>query len=182
MDTPSDSTAGCYTEHGVSGYGIAIKLRREDPMDEATIKSIAEAMMLNIAQKCIERGARCIGHIKSHVKTDSGAIKSDTIGVAHGAFSTGRIDYAVQDLYMAVNSIIQGMHQNEVKQATLDGIHEIAESWGLSVTKEKEHAYFDEFDFTASKEQYRRQLEELGDVRQRQYVVLEFIGAEVLHQ
>jgi len=160
MDAPEAQAAGCYTEHGVSGYGIAIKLRREDPMDEAAVKSIAEAMMLNIAQKCVERGARCIGHIKSHVRTDSGTIKSDTIGVTHGAFSTGHLDHAVQDLYMAVNSIVQGMHQDEVKQATLDGIHEIADTRGLSVTKEKEHAYFDEFDFTASKEQYRRQLEE----------------------
>jgi hypothetical protein len=36
----------------------------------------------------------------------------------------------------------------------------VAAERGLSVTKEKEHAYFDEFDFTASKEEYRRQLEE----------------------
>jgi hypothetical protein len=61
---------------------------------------------------------------------------------------------------MAVNSIVQGIHQDSVKEATLSGIHETAEGRGLQVTKEKEHAYFDEFDFTTSKEKYRRQLEE----------------------
>lgn len=160
MDAPETQQAGCYTEHGVSGYGVAIKLRRQDPMDEVAVKSMAEAMMLNIAQKCMDRGARCIGHIKSHVRTDAGTIKSDTIGIAHGAFSIGHMGHAVHDLYMAVNSIVQGMHQDEVKQATLDGIHEVADERGVSVTKEKEHAYFDEFDFTASKEEFRRQLEE----------------------
>lgn len=159
MET-QEQQAGCYSEHGVSGYGVAIKLSAQDLMDESLVKSIAESMMLNIAGKCIDRGARCIGHIKSHVRTDAGTIKSDTIGIAHGAFSTGHLEHPVHDLYMAVNSIIQGMHQDEVKQATLDGIHDVAGERGLSVTKEKEHAYFDEFDFTASKEEYRRQLEE----------------------
>jgi hypothetical protein len=160
MDAPESQGGGCYTEHGVSGYGAAIKLSHKDLLEEAAVKSIAEAMMLTIAQKCLDRGARCIGHIKSHVRTDAGTIKSDTIGVGHGAFSTGQISHAVHDLYMAVNSIVQGMHQDQVKQATLDGIHEVAEARGLRVEKEKEHSYFDEFDFTASKEQYRRQLEE----------------------
>jgi hypothetical protein len=160
MDTPEAQGAGCYTEHGVSGYGAAIKLSHGEPLEEAAVKALAEAMMLAIAQKCLDRGARCIGHIKSHVRTAAGTIKSDTIGVGHGAFSTGELSHAVHDLYMAVNSIVQGMHQDEVKQATLDGIHEVAAARGLSVEKEKEHSYFDEFDFTASKEQYRRQLEE----------------------
>lgn len=159
MDT-QEQQAGCYTEHGVSGYGVAIKISGQHLMDELLVKSIAESMMLTIAGKCMDRGARCIGHIKSHVRTDAGTIKSDTIGIAHGAFSTGHLEHPVHDLYMAVNSIIQGMHQDDVKQATLDGIHEVATERGLSVTKEKEHAYFDEFDFTASKEEYRRQLEE----------------------
>lgn len=159
METP-DTQAGCYTEHGVSGYGVAVKLSRKSAMDEPDVKAIAESMMLNIAAKCMARGARCIGHIKSHVRTDAGTIKSDTIGIAHGVFSTGQLEHAVHDLYMAVNSIVQGMHQDKVKEATLDGIHEVAEEQGLSVTKEKEHAYFDEFDFTASKDEYRRQLEE----------------------
>jgi hypothetical protein len=160
MDTPQVQETGCYTAHGVSGYGVAVKLTRRDPMDEATVKSMAEQIMVNIAERCMAKGARCIGHIKSHVRTDAGTIKADTIGASHGAFSSGNLTHAVSDLYMAVNSIVQGIHQDQVKLATLDGIHEVAEAHGLSVDKEKEHAYFDEFDFTASKEEYRRKLEE----------------------
>ncbi|MBI5251166.1 MAG: hypothetical protein HY912_16885 [Desulfomonile tiedjei] len=160
MDTPKRQDPGCYTEHGVSGYGIAVKLSHPTATEEAEIKSMAEEMMLNIAEKCMARGARCIGHIKSHVRTDAGTLKADTIGVNHGAFSSGSLDHAVADLYMAVNSIVQGIHQEEVRHATLEGIHQVAEARGWSVQTEKEHAYFDEFDFTASKEDYKRQLEE----------------------
>ncbi|MFC1833465.1 hypothetical protein ACFL2Q_01855 [Thermodesulfobacteriota bacterium] len=160
MDDPQNTDEGCYTEHGVSGYGVAVKLASESAMDEATVKATAEKIMMIVAQNCMDRGARCIGHIKSHVRTDAGTIKADTIGIEHGTYSTGHLEHPVTQMYMAVNSIVQGIHQDEVRIATLDGIHEGAEGQQLAVTTEKEHAYFDEFDFMASKEEYRRQLEE----------------------
>jgi hypothetical protein len=42
----------------------------------------------------------------------------------------------------------------------LEGIHEVAEGKGIHLDKEKEHAYFDEFDFTASKRDYIQKLEQ----------------------
>jgi len=150
---------GCYTEHGVSGYGVAVKLSRPEPMEDAYIKKMAEEMMLSIAEKCMNHGARCIGHIKSHIRTEAGTMKADTIGVSHGAYSSGTLKYPVKDIYLAVNSIIQGIKEEVVKAATLEGIHEVAESRGLTVAKEKEHTYFDEFDFVASKQAYIKQLE-----------------------
>ena len=151
---------GCYTEHGVSGYGVAVKVSRSEPMEDAFIKELCETIMLLIAGKCMELGARCIGHIKSHAKTEAGTIKADTIGISHGAYSSGRVERPVRDIYLAVNSIVQGIKEEAVKAATLDGIHEVAQQRSLVVEKEKEHSYFDEFDFVASKQEYVRKLEE----------------------
>jgi hypothetical protein len=151
--------SGCYTEHGVSGYGVAAKLSRSELMHAAFVKALAEKMMLSIAGKCLNLGAKCIGHIKSHLKSDAGTIKADTIGVEHGAYSTGRLDHAVTDLYLAINSIVQGIPEDAVKAATLEGMHEVAQQLGLSIVKEKEHTYFDEFDFVASKQDYIKQLQ-----------------------
>lgn len=150
---------GCYTEHGVSGYGVAAKIHGPELMTDTYIRAMAEEMMLSIAQKCMDRGARCIGHIKSHIRTEAGTLKADTIGVSHGTYSTGQLEYPVTDVYMAVNSIIQGIKEVAVREATLEGIHEVAEGRGLTVVKEKEHTYFDEFDFVASKQEYIKQLE-----------------------
>ena len=88
-------------------------------------------------------------------------IKADTIGTSHGAYSTGMLSEPVKDLYIAINSIIQGIPEDAVKAATLEGMHEVADQRGLTVVKEKEHTYFDEFDFVASKQDYIKQLEEL---------------------
>jgi len=159
MDSENNTDQGCYTEHGVTGYGVAAKLSRTEAMDDTFVKTMAEEMMLSIAQKCINSGAKCIGHIKCHIRTEAGTVKADTIGVAHGAYSTGSLDHAVTDLYIAINSIIQGIKEDAVKNATLDGLHEVAELKGVTVVKEKEHSYFDEFDFVASKQEYIKELE-----------------------
>jgi hypothetical protein len=161
METPdSAEPVGCYTEHGVSGYGVAAKLSRGEAMNDVFLKTMAEKMMVMIAEKCTELGARCIGHIKSHLNTAAGTLKADTIGTGHGAYSSGTLAHPVRDVYIAVNSIVQGIPEDAVKAATLEGIHEVAETLGLSVVKEKEHTYFDEFDFVASKQDFIRQLEE----------------------
>jgi len=160
MNNLSFTEKGCYTDHGVSGYGVAARLMRKEPVSEVLLKEIAEEIMLSIAEKCTELGAKTIGHIKSHIMTEAGTIKADTIGVSHGAFSTGNLKHPVTDIYMAINSIVQGIPEEAVKAATLEGLHEVADKEDLTVVKEKEHTYFDEFDFMTSKQEYLRQLEE----------------------
>ena len=108
----------------------------------------------------MDLGARCIGHIKSHIRTETGTIKADTIGPTHGSYSKGHLSSPVKELLIAINSIVQGIPEDAVKAATLEGMHEVSEQRGLSVIKEKEHTYFDEFDFVASKQDYIKQLEE----------------------
>ena len=82
MDINDNSEPGCYTEHGVSGYGVAAQLSRNEMMTEAFIKAMAEQMMRSIADKCMEMGARCIGHIKSHLKTEAGGERKGKVDQA----------------------------------------------------------------------------------------------------
>ncbi len=151
---------GCYTDHGVSGYGVAARLTAKRAMAEMQVREMAESMMMSIAEKCMDLGARAIGHIKSHIRTDSGAVKADTIGTSHGSYSSGHLSHPVKDLYVAINSIVQGIPEDAVKAATLEGMHEIADGNNIVVVKEKEHTYFDEFDFLMSKEEHQQQLED----------------------
>jgi hypothetical protein len=62
--------------------------------------------------------------------TEAGTVKADTIGVSHGAYSSGTLHHPVRDLYMAVNSIVQGIPEQMVKATTLGGIHQVAEKEG----------------------------------------------------
>ena len=108
----------------------------------------------------MELGARCIGHVKSHLKTETGTIKADTIGVAHGAFSTGTLRGPSTPSISPSTASSREFTEDAVKAATLEGMHEVADQRGLAVVKEKEHTYFDEFDFVATKKDYIKQLEE----------------------
>ncbi len=155
-----DADKGCYVDRGMSGYGVAVQLHRDEVMNEAYVRALAEEVMLDIAHKCEARGAKYIGHIKCHVRTQYGTVKADTLGHAEGAYSAGEVTAPVNELYMAVNSILFGLPEEQVKQATLDGIHEVADSHGLTVEKEKEHSYFDEFDYLQDEEEYLKTLKE----------------------
>jgi hypothetical protein len=68
------------------------------------------------------------------------------------------VAHPVKEIYMAINSIIQGIPEEAVKAATLEGMHETAEMRGLLVVKEKEHTYFDKFDFITTKEEFIEEL------------------------
>jgi len=151
---------GRYTDCGVSGYSLAVTLSRKLSMSDEFVKKMGEEMMLSIAGKCKELGARSIGHIKSHMSTTAGTIRADTIGVSHGAYSAGCLAYPVKDISMAISCVVQGIFEEAVKAATLEGLLEVAEMQGISVVKEKEHSYFDEFDYMATRQEFIRQLEE----------------------
>ncbi|GAB4262810.1 MAG: hypothetical protein Kow00122_19110 [Thermoleophilia bacterium] len=149
----------CYLDHGVGGYGVAVKLHHERPVDAEEIGALLRETMDGIARECVARGARFIGHIKSHLVCSQGTLKADTIGVNHPAALHGSLRGPAKDLYVAINSIVQGIAEEAVKEATLAAAHRLAERHGFRVVKEKEHLYFDRYDF-ASDDEYMKQLEE----------------------
>ena len=147
----------CYTDHGVSGYGVAIKFHQDTAVAPAEVGDFLREMMDDIAQDCVRRGARFIGHIKSHLVCAQGSLKADTIGINHPAALHGELSGPANDLYVAINSIVQGVPEDQVMEATLGAAHRLAERHGFRVVKEKEHLYFDKYDF-ANEEEYLEQL------------------------
>ena len=151
---------GRYTDHGVSGYSLAVTLSRRSPMSDEFVKKMGEKMMLSIAGKCKELRACSIGHIKSHMSTTAGTIRADTIGVSHGAYSAGCLEYPVKDISMTISCVVQGIPEEAVKAATLEGLLEVAEKQEIFVVKQKERSYFDAFDFSVTMADVIRGLEE----------------------
>jgi hypothetical protein len=149
----------CYLDHGVSGYGVAVKLHHDAPVAAAEVGELLREMMDVAARECVDRGSRFIGHIKSHLVCAQGTLKADTIGINHPAALHGELTGPAKDLYIAINSIVQGITEQQVKEATLAAAHGLAERHGFRVVKEREHLYFDEYDFSSDKE-YLAQLEE----------------------
>ena len=131
-----------YFDYGVSGYGVAIVLEANDLMDEPAIKSIGEEMMGLIVSNCLEYGARALAHIKADFRSESGTIRAHTIGPAHGIYAVGHIKYPVTSIRVVISSMVQGIEEDEVREATLGGIYDVAAAHLLKVNKEREHTYF----------------------------------------
>lgn len=153
-----EKDGACYLDHGVSGYGVAVKLHHDRAVEAVVVGDLLRDMMDAIARDCVAMGARFIGHIKSHLVCAQGTLKADTIGIGHPAALHGELTGPAKDLYVAINSIVQGIAEQQVKEATLGAAHRLAEERGFRVLLEKEHLYFDEYDF-ASDEEYLEQLE-----------------------
>jgi hypothetical protein len=117
-------------------------------MSDGFVKKLGESIMLSIAAKCNELGARAIGHIKSYMETQAGMVRADTIGVSHGVYSAGNLAYPVKQISMGINCVIPGIFEEALKAAALEGLLEAAEERGISVVKEKERSYFDAIDFS----------------------------------
>ena len=61
---------------------------------------------------------------------------------------------------------MQGITEEQVKESTLGAAHALAERHGFHAVKEREHLYFDEYDFQKDEDylaQLERQLEGVDD-------------------
>ncbi|MCK4722678.1 MAG: hypothetical protein KAT75_05210 [Dehalococcoidia bacterium] len=148
---------GCYVQYGVSGYGVATKLWSEESIDSAMLGAFLKDLMVEIAERCQKAGAKYIGHIKSHLQTGEGALRADTIGARHGAELHGHIQKPVKTGELVINSIVQGITKDEVKDCTLGAAYDLARKYNLQIKEEVEHLYFDEYDYLSEGNKFDRE-------------------------
>ncbi|MEM3383165.1 MAG: hypothetical protein QXL52_03085 [Nitrososphaerales archaeon] len=156
----SSSTKACYEPFGVSGYAVAFRLTRSEPINIDAIKEMGNKLMLRIASYCIEKGAKFIGHIKSYMKTKHGYLKADTIGLEKGVYVESSITEPITQAYLVINSIVQGIDKSQVKMATLEASNEVLLNYGFNIEIEKEHEYFDKFDIPIQPKEEERKKNE----------------------
>ena len=137
----------CYVQYGVSGYGVATKLSSEEAIESATLGAFLKELMVEIAERCQKAWAKYIGHIKCHLQTAEGTFRADTIGARHGAELHGHIQKPVKTGELVINSIVQGITKDEVKDCTLGAAYDLAKKYNLQIKEEEEHLYFDEYDY-----------------------------------
>ena len=142
-----DEDTACYVQYGVSGYGVATKLSSREAIESDKLGGFLKDLMVEIAERCQKAGAKYIGHIKCHLQTGEGSLRADTIGTKHGAELYGHIQKPVKTGELVINSIVQGITKDEVKDCTLGAAYDLAEKYNLQIEKVEEHQYFDEYDY-----------------------------------
>ena len=122
----------------IGGYGAAFKISSIRVVEAATFRSTAGQIVKEIAEACMRKGAKAIGHVKLYLKAQSGYLQVDTVGMKYGVHIKGDIAKPERVADLVVNSIIIGLGKTEVASATLNSIRDVIERYGFSMSQVKE--------------------------------------------
>ena len=156
----SEKPEACYLEYGFCNYNIAFdifplgaapstsfRLSPQSPeeISPEELTKMSRDLMLEIADSCVKRGAKYIGHIKSYLKSDEGEIFADTLGVKRTTNVKSTVFKPLKSARLVVNSIVQGIDKTQVKEATVESIYRVIKNYGFNIEVEEERQYYDDF-------------------------------------
>jgi hypothetical protein len=118
----------------VKAYAVSYSLSREKAIGSAELRKFAAELMKSISGACMKRGAKVIGHIKAYLEHDSGFLHANTVGESADVTVNGRDGDPVTRFTLVVNSIVYGLPEKTIKDATLSAIEEISSARGLKRT------------------------------------------------
>lgn len=100
------------------GYGIAFTLRAPEPVEAKVMEEMVTVLMKETAEECMRMGAVMIGHIKCILHTETGYVKSDTIGTRYGVFTKSELSKPEREGILVINSIVVGLEKNKIIEVT----------------------------------------------------------------
>jgi hypothetical protein len=116
---------------GTSAYATACFLSREKKMNGAELRRFAEELMRYLLASSIKRGAKVIGHIKAYIEHREGFLHAHTVGEPGDITIDGRDGAPAGRFKLVVNSIIFGIPEELVKDATDEAIRKTAALFNL---------------------------------------------------
>jgi len=120
------------------GYGGIIEIFSEKLLDPATVEELLKRIVTEVGGRCMEAGARAIGHIKCYLKTDRGYAKADIVRLRQGAFAEVRLDGPIRGGTLVINSIVLGLPDGEVERTTKDAIGKVLAEYCISLREMQE--------------------------------------------
>lgn len=118
----------------IKAYAVSYSLSREKEINSAELRKFAGELMKSISDACMRQGAKVIGHIKAYIEHDSGFLHANTVGESADVTVNGRDGDLVTRFTLVVNSIVYGLPEELIKNATEKAIEEIASAFELERT------------------------------------------------
>jgi len=116
---------------GTSAYATACILSRVKKLDRDELRSFAKRLMHSISNSSMKQGAKVIGHIKAYIEYQDGFLHAHTVGEDDDITVDGRDGGPTDRVKLVVNSIIFGLPEKAVKEATEEAIKETSAQFGL---------------------------------------------------
>lgn len=115
------------------GYGTKIEISSPIPLTPSVVEGLLRQIVVEIGERCLEGGARAIGHIKCLLKADQGYAKADVVRLKQGAYAETRLGSPIFGGSLYINSILLGMKDGEVERITLGVIQKVLAHYGISI-------------------------------------------------
>lgn len=122
----------------IGGYGSTFKIEFSKPVKPEEIKHVIEAFIKFTENGLITNGAKCVGHIKLHVKGKHGYLRADTLGAKYGIHVSGSLSEPEESVQLTVNTIALGSAKRDVERITKSSIEQTAREYNFSVTEKPE--------------------------------------------
>jgi hypothetical protein len=121
------------------GYGTKIEIFSERPLPPAMVEGLLRRMVTEIAERCLQKGARAIGHIKCYLKTEQGYAKADIVRLKQGAYAEICLDAPITKGSLVINSIVLGLSDGEVERVTMSTIRVALAEYGVALASQEEY-------------------------------------------
>jgi hypothetical protein len=106
----------------IKAYAVSYSFTREREIGSDELRTFAAELMKSASAACIRRGAKVIGHIKAHIEHDSGFLHANTVGESSDVTVGGRDGDPVTRFTLVVNSVVYGLPEELIREATEEAI------------------------------------------------------------
>ncbi len=113
-------------------YAVGCRLSRKREADSAELRAFARELMQGISAACEDRGAKVIGHIKAHLGHEGGFLHAHTVGDPEDITVDGKDGGAVRDFMLVVNSVVFGLSDQAIKEATESSLESLRTKYGFA--------------------------------------------------
>lgn len=119
---------------GIKAYATSYSMSREEEIGGEELRKFAAGLMKSISDACTSRGAKVIGHIKAYIEHDSGFLHANTVGESSDITVNGRDGGPVRSFTLVVNSIVYGLPEESIRDATVNAIEETSLAFAFKST------------------------------------------------
>lgn len=116
----------------IKAYAVTYFLSRDKEVSNAELRKFAAELMNSVSGSCIRHGAKVIGHIKAYIEHETGFLHANTVGESTDVTVNGRDGEPSKRFKLVVNSIIYGLTDESLKEATEKAIQTTSSVFGFN--------------------------------------------------
>ncbi len=126
------TSGGPHPDHeSINSYGVKCAVVAKGKMGPAVIRKFSTDLLKSISAECVRFGAIDIGHIKAYIDYKGGFLYADTVGEQQDVVIKGKDAAMVSELTITLNSVIVGISEKAIKEATEGMLDSTLKSFGF---------------------------------------------------